>query len=159
LLGHARTRGSGARNPRSEAEHRSRLRAFTFCANEVKTALPCAGPCRYWPVGRKSRWTTMLWLMTLLGSAGPPRNPVRFPCSQSQKPNPAGVASADAWAALASTLRVRRGQPRRSGCSISVEGAVRPPIWTSETARRRRSRRGADQDGPGYPRRFWGHQD
>src|SRR6266436_5287094 len=60
--------------------------------------------------------------MTPLGSAGPPRNPVRFPCSQSQKPNPAGVASADAWTVLASTLRVRRGQPRRSGFSGGCAG-------------------------------------
>ena len=115
LLGHARTRGSGAHNPRSEAEHRSRLRAFTFCANEVKTTLPCAGPCRYWPVGRKSRWTTMLlldaaWLRWIAEKSSP------IPMLSVSKPNPAGVASADAWTALASTLCVRRGQPRRSGC-------------------------------------------
>src|SRR5438132_7495636 len=57
LLGHARTRGSGAHNPRSEAEHRSRLRAFTSCANEVKTAMLCTGPCRYWPANG------LLWII------------------------------------------------------------------------------------------------
>ena len=45
LLGHARTRGSGAHNPRSEAEHRSRLRAFTFCTKQSQDCHALQGGC------------------------------------------------------------------------------------------------------------------
>ncbi len=34
MPGHAWTRGSGAHKPSPEAEHRSRFRAFTFCAQQ-----------------------------------------------------------------------------------------------------------------------------
>jgi hypothetical protein len=76
------------------------------------------------PVG-----ATKLLLVTPLGSARSPRHPVRFPYSQViptsipskfSKADPYEITSARAWTELARTLRVRRGQPRRSGCSISV---------------------------------------
>ena len=74
MLGHARARGSGAYNPRPEAEHRSRLRALTFCVQRGPDRHALHGDVQYWPVGCKSRWATKLLLVTPLRPAGSPRN-------------------------------------------------------------------------------------
>src|SRR6266404_125859 len=86
--------------------------------------------------------------MTPLGSAGSPRNPVRYPCpqliptsnaSEFSKAESRQVASADASTALASP-KVRL---------LDFGGGCGPPICTSETARPPRLQRRADRDGPG----------
>jgi hypothetical protein len=69
-----------------------------------------------------------------LGSSRPPRHPVRFPCFQPiptsipgevSPADPNEIMAARPWTDLARSHCVRRGQPRRSCCSISVVAGPR----------------------------------
>ena len=149
LLGHARTRGSGAHNPRLGGgapvpppsfhflRQRSQDRHALHGAVQVLARRPQISLGHY-AVTHDAAW--LRWITEK-------SSPIRMPSADSHIQRQRILKSRIPPGSVGRRMD-RTREHRRSGCSISVEGAG-PRFEPAKTARRRRSRRGADRDGPG----------